>query len=300
MRMTHRHNVKNYLANRRIAVIQKASHRTQTKIQFVNNRLVDKYILNYFNDIDDEIYDPYNQDNIAMEIAAFNRVATSKDLQRILKHSMVTRNVQTELEAQKVIRSVGNSLTQIEAERVVKNLDYIENVLEQTRVDVEKYEKLIEKLPRHVSRKEVLERCIVEGEALPATRRQEWLERNLARGESYNKKYTYKELNQLSRDLERYKTNRLDYETAIMENKQADREGYDKVNVEKVWIWSQLEKTRHSQMDGECVPLTAKFEVVNEITGDTDFLRFPGDIDNDTNNCSNLCNCQCSYEINKA
>lgn len=300
MRITYKHNVKNYLANRRIAVIQKASHRTQTRIQFVNNRLVDKYILNYNNDVPDELYDPYDQNNIAVELAGYNRLATSQDLQRILQHSLVTRNIETEVEAEKVIRSVEDSLTQIEAERVVKNLDYINNVLEQNRVDIEKYEKLIEKLPRQVSRKEVLERCIVEGEPLPATRRQAWLERNLAHGESYNKKYTYKELNQLSRDLERYKTHRLDYETARMENIQADREGYDRVNESKTWIWSQLENTRHSQMDGETVDFAEKFEVVNEVTGDVDYLRFPGDVDNDTNNCSNICNCDCSYEINKA
>ena len=37
-----------------------------------------------------------------------------------------------------------------------------------------------------------------------------------------------------------------------------------------------------------------KFEVLNEQTGDLDFLLFPGDIDNDDHNCSNICNCQCT------
>lgn len=297
MRITHKHEVKNYLANKRIAVIQKAHHRTSTRIQFINNRLIDKRILSFTREINDDIYDPYDPKIIAAEIAGYNKIATTKDLQRILTHSAVTRNVQTELEARKVINNVKDTLSQIEAERVVKNLDYIDNVMTSTDVDIKKYEALIEKLPPHVSRKEVLERCIVEGSDLPPTERQRWLEKNLRRGASYNKKYTYKELNQLSRDLERYKTNRLDYEKAIMENKQADREGYGPVNTEKVWIWSQLDRTRHREMDGESVGLTEKFEVVNEITGDTDYLRFPQDVDNDHSNCSNICNCQCSYEI---
>ena len=299
MRITHKHELKNYLGNKRIAVIQKAHHRTSTRIQLINNRLVDKKILSFTNEIDEDIYDPYNVDTISVEIAAYNKLATTQDLQRILQHSAITRNVNTEVEAARVINNVKDTLSKIEAERVVKNLDYIDNVLESTAVDVQKYEALIEKLPPQTSRKEVLERCILKAEDLPPTERQRWLEKNLRRGASYNKRYTYKELNQLSRDLERYKTHRLDYETARMENRQAEREGYDRVNVTKTWIWSQLERTRHSEMDGETVDLNEPFEVVNEVNGDVDYLMFPSDVSRDHNNCSNICNCQCTYEINQ-
>lgn len=295
MRLIHKHETKNYLANRRIAVIQKAHHRTHTRIQFVNNNLIDQLVLGH-----DEVYDPFTVESIAYQISRVNQPATSKDLQRILNHSLVTRNVESEIEARKVIEGVSDSLTQLEVERVVKNLDYVENVLSASEVNLAKYEALVEKLPQQVSRKEVLEKCITGQKELPASKRQAWLERNLERGASYNKEYTYRELNQLSRDLERYKTNRLDYETAIMENKQADREGYDRINESKTWIWSTLEKTRHADMDGETVDLTESFEVVNEVTGDVDYLRFPGDVENDHNNCSNICNCGCSYVINQA
>ena len=300
MRITHKHELKNYLSNRRVAVIQKAHHRSHTRIQFVNNRLVDKFILNYDNEIPDEVYDPYTQTNIAAEISGINKIATSQDLQRILQHSVVTRNVDSEVEANRVINDVKDTLTQIEAERIVKNLDYIENVLNNADVNIAKYEALIDKLPAQTSRKEVLERCITKGEDLPPSERQRWLEKNLQRGASYNKEYSYRELNRLSRDLERYKTHRLDFETAMMENRQADREGYDIINESKSWIWSTLEKTRHQGMDGETVALAEKFEVINEVTGDVDYLLFPGDVQNDHNNCSNICNCGCSYEINQA
>lgn len=300
MRIQNKHELKNYLGNRRIAVIQKAQHRTHTRIQFVNNRLVDKLIIDWNNEYPSEVYNPYDQDTIEDEINRLNVLASKKDLQRILQHSVVTRNPQTELEAVKVINSVSDSLSKLEAERVIKNLNYVADVMETANVDIQKYEALIEKLPYHVSRKSVIEKCIVEDSDLPPSKRQRWLERNLERGESYNKKYTYKELNQLSKDLERYKAHRLDYETAIMENKQADREGYGRINETKTWIWSQLEKTRHSQMDGETVALTESFEVVNEVTGDIDYLRFPGDVENDHSNCSNICNCGCTYDINQS
>ena len=94
----------------------------------------------------------------------------------------------------------------------------------------------------------------------------------------------------VSRDLERYKTNSLDLETLNMENSQAIRDGGDMIHTSKTWIWSRLENTRHFEMDNQTVNLNGKFEVLNEQTGDLDFLLFPGDIDNDDHNCSNICN----------
>lgn len=291
--------LKNYLANKRVAVIQKAHHPVHMRIQLTNNRLVDKKILEWDDEIDTDLYDPYKPETITSEIIGYNRLATSKDLQRVLKHSIVTRNLQTQSEVMKVINSVTDDITLIEVERMIKNLNYVENVLTNANVDINKYETLIEKLPQSTSRKEVLERCILKNNELPANKRQAFLETALERGHNYKgRQYTYKELNQLSRDLERYKTNRLDYETAIMENRQAHREGYSNVNQTKTWIWSTLEKTRHEEMDGETIPLSSKFEVTNSQTGDVDYLLFPGDVANDHNNCSNICNCQCSYEIN--
>lgn len=291
--------LKNYLANKRVAVIQKAHHPVHMRIQLTNNRLVDKKILEWDDEIDTDLYYPYKPETITSEIIGYNRLATSKDLQRVLKHSIVTRNLQTQSEVMKVINSVTDDITMIEVERMIKNLNYVENVLTNANVDIKKYEILIEKLPQSTSRKEVLERCILKNNELPANKRQAFLETALERGHNYKgRQYTYKELNQLSRDLERYKTNRLYYETAIMENRQANREGYSNVNQTKTWIWSTLEKTRHEEMDGETIPLSSKFEVTNSQTGDVDYLLFPGDVANDHNNCSNICNCQCSYEIN--
>lgn len=301
MRLQNKHDLKNYLANKRIAVIQKAHHTIHMQVQLTNNRLIDKKILEWNDEYPSEFYDPYSPVVIAGEIEGYNKIATSQDLRRILKHSLVARNPQTEMEAMKVVNSVKDTLTSIEAERVVKNLDYVENVLTNANIDIQKYEALVEKLPQSTSRKEVLERCIMKGNELPANKRQAFLERALERGQNYKgRQYSYKELNQLSRDLERYKTHRLDYETAIMENRQANREGYEKINQTKTWIWSTLEKTRHEEMDGETIPVTEKFEVTNSQTGDVDYLLFPGDVANDHNNCSNICNCGCSYEINQS
>ena len=60
MRFNNKHELKNYLSNKRISVIQKAHKNTHNRIQFTNNRLIDKKILEWNNEIDEDIYDPYN------------------------------------------------------------------------------------------------------------------------------------------------------------------------------------------------------------------------------------------------
>ena len=84
MRLTNKHDYKNYLANKRIAVIQKARHRTYTLIQFTNNRLIDKKITEWNNEYSTDVYDPYKEENIQDEIHHYNLLASQKDLQRIL------------------------------------------------------------------------------------------------------------------------------------------------------------------------------------------------------------------------
>lgn len=300
MRIQYRHELKNYLANRRIAVIQKGHRRNHTLIQFVNNDLIDKLILDSNKEVPN-IRNPYTTENITQLLNKHNIKATDSDLRRLLKQSIVKRTPESGVDANKILNNVSNDLSRIEAERIMKNIHFVETVIENADINIRKYEAIIEKVPRQTSRKEILEKCITSGTDLPANKRQRFLERALERGSNYKgRQYTYKELNQLSRDLEKYKTHRLDFETAIMENRQADREGYDIINESKSWIWSTLEKTRHQGMDGETVPLSDKFEVINEVTGDVDYLLFPGDVSNDHNNCSNICNCGCTYEINKA
>ena len=90
------YDIKNYLANRRIAVIQKAHKPTHIRLQVANNNLIDKKILEWNDEINSNIYDQFTAESITATIAGYNQVATQADLQRILKHSLVTRNPTTE------------------------------------------------------------------------------------------------------------------------------------------------------------------------------------------------------------
>ena len=274
-------NRKDYLYNQRLVLIQKAHVPLQVRLQMLHNNIIDQRILELEGEYDDEPVKPSERTSLIFgEMGKENLLATNKDFQRLMRNSIVTPNHITQLEQLQASRSISDKITQVEIERVEKNLQYIEKTLSNAEVDIDKYKTLMEKMPRTVSRQDMLEKALTKG---------------------YNYKgreYSYKELNRLSRDLEKYKQNHLTYEKAKIENNQAQREGLGSVNQTKTWIWSTLEDTRHEELDGETVGLYEKFEVINSKTGDVDYLRFPGDIDNDHNNCSNICNCGCSYEIN--
>ena len=241
--------------------------------------MIDKKILEY-DTRSTTTKNDFNPAVFSVEIIRLNRIATAKDFQKLLDRSIVREADWSRLVASNTARDVADKITAKEVQRINNNLKAVENVLNDASVDIEKYKTLVEKLPPTTSRAEILNRTLEKGHNL--------------RG----REYSQRELDRLSRDLTRYRSNRLDYETRRMENQQAYRDGAERIHQTKTWMWSQLEHTRHSEMDGMTVDFASKFEVTNEVTGDVDFLLFAGDIDNEHNNCSNTCNCQCwtSYE----
>lgn len=268
-----------YLQERRITIKKDARRTLHRKIQIINNDLIDRKILEY-DTRSTTTKNDFNPAVFSVEIIRLNRIATAKDFQKLLDRSIVREADWSRLVASNTARDVADKITAKEVQRINNNLKAVENVLNDASVDVEKYKTLVEKLPPTTSRAEILNRTLEKGHNL--------------RG----REYSQRELDRLSRDLTRYRSNRLDYETRRMENQQAYRDGAERIHQTKTWMWSQLEHTRHSEMEGVTVDFASKFEVVNEVTGDVDFLLFAGDIDNEHNNCSNTCNCQCwtSYE----
>lgn len=270
-----------YLNNQRLQILKSANTPTSRRLQLINNKLIDRKVLELNGIVeDDDIISAYNPAKIGQEIFSVNALATDAYIKRALKKSIASDDQINKLLAKNASASVSKQLTEIQVERISKNLAYVEKTLSEADVNIELYRELVNKLPRTVSRQDILEKA-------------------LETGQNYKgREYSYKELNQLSNDLSRYKIHSLDYEMGKIENDSAQRMGYKSINQTKTWIWSTLEKTRHEGMDGNTVDYYEKFEVINEVTGDIDYLRFPGDIMFDHNNCSNICNCACTWMIN--
>ena len=268
-----------YLQNKRISIIQKSRRPLQLEIQMIHNRAVDNRIFDLLDDPEQEYstQKPYDEDYLLKTIGELNLRATNADIRRLLSNSIVSEDDISRLQAINAARATADQLTKVEVERISKNLEYIEETVKRDEAELSVYKKLIKNNPIE-SRKKLLEEAIDEGKS-PVDGRI----------------YSYKELDRLSENLERYKTHKLEYEQAINDNNTLERLGRDPIHTKKTWVWSKLEHTRHHKMEGQTVDLYEKFTVTNEINGDVDYMSFPGDIENGT--CSNTCNCGCTYKI---
>jgi hypothetical protein len=231
--------------------------------------------------LDDAKYDSFAKETVYTNIYNINSPQTVKDFKKLVKSPLTSNDAiykhLTRISADNVTKIISEK----ETERVLKNLEYVEKSLKQAQFDITKYNSQTSNLSSTVSRQSILERSLIDGRM-------------------YNgRELSYKELNNLSRDLEQYKQTRIEDQLWQDANQEAAANGLDPVKTHKVWAWSTLENTRHMGMDEETVPINEMFTVVNEVTGDTDQLRFPRDIENDSNGCSNICNCQCDVEYVK-
>lgn len=267
-----------YYNNQRLISIQKSRRPLQQRLQRIANEVIDDFVFTYHSDISDSVVDKSKPDYYRNKILSLNQADTRRAFARLLEKSILRKDTVNKIAANLHANKVATILTNREVERIQKNVLWADHVISNSEFEIATYRRLAEKMKPTSSRRLMLEKSIQEGTS--------------PRG----REYTYKELDRVSRDLEKYKTNSLDLEKLNMENSQSIRDGGDMIHTSKTWVWSRLENTRHSEMDNQTVNLNGKFEVLNEVTGDLDFLLFPGDIDNDDHNCSNICNCKCTIK----
>ena len=270
-----------YLHNRRLVLIQKSQRPFRNRLQVIGNEAVDDFILTYHEETRLPSLPRYSSAYLLGEVQALNQAETSRQFSRILERGVLRKDTVNRLQARMTANNVATVLTNVEVERIQKNVLWTERVMQQADINIEKYSMLANKLEPTASRKAMIEKCLENGTSVTG------------------REYTYKEMKNVHKGLAKYQTNKLDLEAARMENWQAIRDGNEPYVTSKTWIWSTLENTRHENMDNQTVPLDSKFEVLNEVTGEVDYLMFPGDIENENHNCSNTCNCMCSYTTNK-
>lgn len=252
------------LQNKHYKLLNSWKPLTKKLIQY-NNKLVDDYIIH-----DADI----NIQTVNNNVTTLFEPAVLKSYQQILKSPLVnssyTNKIWLEGQAKQITDMIGVEYT----ERISKNIEAIQQVLQEVEVNISKYEKMIQEFPT-ASRLHTVEKALEKGE--------NW------KGHTYS----YKELENMNRGITKYVDNRAELDKYTLNYNEATNNGETPEKSEKEWIWSGLENTRHREMDGETVHLTDSFNVINELTGDEDKLMFPGDFDNDRNNCSNICNCSC-------
>jgi len=168
-----------------------------------------------------------------------------------------------------------NTAGKVLSKRIFNNVEAVNYILKNTSIQITRYQQLINRL-QNFNRYSALKKSSEEGISLKGT------------------PYSYRQIETVTKGVQKYENNNLQYEEAIHDY------NYNRnTPILKTWNWSQLENTRHEELDGETVGLFELFTVVNSQNGDVDYLRFPGDLESDVNNCSNICNCECSMTTNR-
>ena len=89
-----------------------------------------------------------------------------------------------------------------------------------------------------------------------------------------------------------YLHNVSEFEAKIYANSRHYILGQQEPYSHKTWLWSHNQRTRHSFMEGQTVPINEPFTVINEVTGEMSNLMFPRDYARDGSG-SNTINCGC-------
>ena len=173
-----------------------------------------------------------------------------------------------------------NDIRQIRQDKRIKhtmqlNVD-LNKILRETTIDLTtQHEQTIEKTIKQLN-KAIEENGLIE---VPNIKQNKKLQEKLTKLE--------KQIIRENKRLEKNKTNRILWQKArLLDDKYKP--------TYKVWNQHPNPKTRHNLTDGQKVKLEEKFIVINDKTGDIDYVDYPGDW---TCSPSNSANCLCSLSF---
>ena len=258
------------------------------QIQAYNNSLVDDYIRS-FTDDDLTLKLPATSLLVA-ELSILNKPQVYQNYQRII-NSPYTDN---DALFQMIIRNKAdkdlNRIVEAELERIVKNLDYIEAVMQKYDIEYSEYKKLVDKQKNSsvANRQKILQQVAYKSEQLLVN-------------EGLNippHVATYRDVDLTAENLFRQSQMMSKYDEITSINEHYLNEGKSVVYTGKEWVWTGAGlTTRHESTHLQKRKLDETFLVVNDRTLDVDEMMHPCDPNGSFSNAW-ICYCECEYLTN--
>lgn len=268
------------------AKIDKAFHRkTAYKIQFYNNQLVDKYVERY-NDAG-ESSKPVSA-VIYAELSILNKPEVYKNYNRIINSKFTSNDNFFKMLVRNKAQKNLNSIVEAEVERISKNLDYVEKVLQTYEIPTKQYQKLVNQQAEKslANRRQILEQVAIKNNDLLVS-------------EGLNipsNVFSYRDLELTAQSLLRESQMTAGFEEARSINQHYLDEGKDAIYNSKVWIHTHGGKTtRHMSNHMQRVRFDEPFIVVNDTTLEIDEMMYPCDPAGSASNAF-ICYCEVEYE----
>jgi len=269
------------------ATIDKAHHdNVAYKIQVYANRKVDELVKD-FNDAG--ISNKPLPSMLTAELSILNKPEVYKNYNRIIQSKYTSNdainNMLVKNKAQKDLEYIVTA----EMERISKNLDYVEQVMQTYEIQTSEYNKLLQEQKNKsvANRKKILEEVAYQkGEIL--------------KSEGLNipsHVFTYKDLETTAQSLLRQSQMTAGYEEKQAINQHYINNNKSPIYTHKKWIHTHRGKTtRHSSNHMQKVRFDEPFIVVNDKTLHIDEMMYPCDPRGSFSNAW-ICYCECDYMI---
>jgi len=250
-------------------VDKKRNHKIGSRFQSYNNELIDSFVENP----DKEL----NYNTVYPVLYYMTSAFVSNDYKNILRNNGISNSLDTKILLDHERKNHISKVTGTVWERIEKNVITVKDIMNTQLIDRVKYDILKQDNPANFSRMDLLNQAAENG----------------INTDLLNQSMNYRNLDNMAENLARQSQMVTDYEEALLLNANAEANGLDPPITSKRWIWSELDNTRHSNMDGDTVPLENTFEVLNEETGHVDNMLYPCDPEGSD---GNVINCQCDAE----
>lgn len=267
----------------KIRIDKRRNRKVADKVQAYNNNVVDEYVESY----DDGVPKKTATAILFASLVMINKPAVYKNYQRIIKSPYTKNDNITKMFIRNKANNDLNRIVESEVERINKNLNYVEQVMNRYDISQKDYEQVLNEQRNRslASRQEVLKEVAVkkneilvsEGLNIPSN------------------VFTYRNLDLTAESLQRQSQMQSKHEEIKAINNKAVEDGKNEVYTHKVWIWTgEGETTRHESNNMQKRLIDEPFIIVNDKTLEIDELMYPSDPNGSPSN-TYICYCDIDY-----
>lgn len=279
------HKTRKYFQDK-ICIDKAQNQSTAYKIQFYNDMKVDEFVRKW-ND-----GEPVSKPSPALlfaELSVLNKPDVYRNYNRIINSKYTSNDNLMKLFVKNKANKDLNRIVEAELERIVKNLDYVEQVLGRYDVPQKAYDnfKAKQKERSVANRREILEQVAIQSNNLL-----------VSEGLNIPNSYSYRNLETAAENLLRQSQMQSKHEEINQINQNYVDEGKDKIYTGKEWVWTGAGKTtRHASNHLQKRQVNEPFIIVNDETLEIDELMYPSDPSGGFGNTF-ICYCEVEYLTN--
>lgn len=261
----------------------KVAKNTAYKVQQYNNWIIDEYVQS----VDDSNPKKPTQAMLWADLTVLNKPVVYSNYQKIINSKYTSDKAFNKMLIRNKADKDLNRVVESQVNRVAKNVDYVEKVLNQTEMPLKEYNRMLDEQKNRsvANRMKIMEDVAKQREAI-------------SQSEGFNipSDYSYRDLDVLTENLIMQSQSTSDWEEAVAMNEEAIANGEPPRFTEKQWIHTHDgSTTRHQEMGNyPVIPFNDYFQVEDENSGIVDEMLYPRDPNGSIENVAG-CVCDIRY-----